>query len=119
MTRTGRLYARVKVSEPIPRRGEVWLAQLDKRRPVVVLTRDPMGRFLNRVTCVPITSNIRNTTTEVPIGPEAGISMASVATLDNIRQVDRDRLVRRVGHVRASTMQALCRALAIAIGCEP
>ena len=24
-----------------PRRGEVWMAQLDKRRPVVVLTREP------------------------------------------------------------------------------
>lgn len=34
---------------PAPRHGEIWLAQLDKRRPVVVLTRDPLGRVLHSV----------------------------------------------------------------------
>jgi hypothetical protein len=34
--------ARGQLSAPAVRRGEIWLAQLDKRRPVVVLTRDPL-----------------------------------------------------------------------------
>ena len=36
-----------------PRRGEVWFADVagDKRRPVLVLTRDPMGRHLRSVSC--------------------------------------------------------------------
>ena len=39
-----------------PRRGEIWLAELDKRRPVVVLTREPMGRILNSVIVGPVTA---------------------------------------------------------------
>lgn len=44
---------------PAPRRGEVWLVELDKVRPAVVMTRDPMGRYLRRVIVGPITSTIR------------------------------------------------------------
>ena len=33
---------------PVPRRGDVWLAEVDKIRPVIVLTRDPMGALLGR-----------------------------------------------------------------------
>ncbi|HVW31312.1 MAG TPA: hypothetical protein VHL53_02130 [Acidimicrobiia bacterium] len=37
-----------------PRRAEVWLADVDKVRPVIVLTRDPMGRFPNAVIVAPV-----------------------------------------------------------------
>jgi mRNA-degrading endonuclease toxin of MazEF toxin-antitoxin module len=37
------------------RRGELWLAERDKVRPVVVLTRDPMGGHLSAVLVGPIT----------------------------------------------------------------
>ncbi len=47
------------MSDPAPRRGEVWLARLDKVRPVVVLTRDPMGRLLQAVIGAPVTSTVR------------------------------------------------------------
>jgi len=50
---------------PAPRRGELWLADLDKRRPVVVLTRDPLGRLLHAVIIGPVTSTIRGLSTEV------------------------------------------------------
>ena len=51
------------MSDPAARRGEIWLAELDKRRPVVVLTRDPMGRVLHSVIVGPVTSTIRGLTT--------------------------------------------------------
>jgi PemK-like, MazF-like toxin of type II toxin-antitoxin system len=56
-----------------PRRGEIWLADLDKARPVIVLTRDPMGRLLNAVIVAPVTSTVRGISTEVPVGSEDGV----------------------------------------------
>jgi mRNA interferase MazF len=102
---------------PAARRGELWLADLDKRRPVVVLTRDPMGRHLHAVIIGPVTSTIRGLSTEVEVGPEDGVRMASVVNLDNLQLLDRRRLVRRVGRVRPETLRRICEATAVAIGC--
>jgi mRNA interferase MazF len=106
------------VTAPPPRRGDVWLAQLDKVRPVVVLTRDPMGRYLNAVLAAPVTSTVRGVSTEVAVGPADGIRLVSVANLDNVQLVARSRLVRRVGRARPETMDSLCRALAMAVDCD-
>jgi len=106
------------LSAPAPRRGEVWLARLDKVRPVVVLTRDPMGRLLHAVIGAPVTSTVRGLSTEVRVGPEDGVRTESVANLDNLQLVARARLLRRVGRARQSTMSAICNALSIAAGCD-
>jgi len=104
---------------PATRRGEVWFADVpgDKRRPVLVLSRDPMGRLLHSVICAPITSNIRGLATEVSLGQEAGLAHASVANLDNTFLLTRTRLVRRLGRASPATMDEACHALAIATGC--
>ena len=65
-----------------PRRGDVWLARLDKVRPVIVLTRDPMGRVLHAVIAAPVTSTVRGLSTEVRVGAEDGVRVDSVASLD-------------------------------------
>ncbi len=101
-----------------PGRGEVWLADLDKTRPVIVLTRNPMGRYLNAVLVAPVTSTVRDVSTEVPVGPADGVRVESVANMDNTQLLARTRLRRRVGRARPETMSALCRALAIAVGCS-
>jgi mRNA interferase MazF len=102
---------------PEPRRGEVWLAHLDKTRPVVVLTRDPMGQFLNSVIVAPVTSTVRGLSTEVALDLADGVRAKSVANLDNVQLVDRSLLARRVGHVRVSSLTDICMALRIAVGC--
>ena len=103
-----------------PRRGEVWFAEVpgDKRRPVLVLTRDPLGRFLHSVICAPITSNIRGLATEVPLGSEAGLVQDSVANFDNVFLLSRSRLLRRLGRANTFSMDQACRALATATGCR-
>jgi mRNA interferase MazF len=101
-----------------PRRGEVWLADLDKRRPVIVLTRDPLGRYLNAVIVSPVTSTVRRVSTEVTVGPDDGVRRSGVINLDNMQLVARERLARRVGVVRPETMQAVCSAVAVAVGCD-
>jgi mRNA interferase MazF len=106
---------------PAPRRGEVWFADVpgDKRRPVLVLTRDPMGRLLRSVICAPITTTIRGLTTEVRLGAHAGLQAESVANLDNTFLLSRHRLVRRLGRAGRDSMAAACTALATATGCPP
>ena len=106
------------MSDPRPRRGEVWLARLDKARPVVVLTRDPMGGLLHSVLAAPITSTIRGLSTEVRVGMPDGVRVDSVANLDNLQLLARSRLLRRVGRARTATMSAICAALAAAVDCD-
>jgi len=102
---------------PAPRRGDLWLADLDKRRPVVVLTRDPLGSHLHSVIVGPVTSTVRGLSTEVAVGPEDGARISSVVNLDNLQLLDRRRLVRRVGRLRPDTLNRICEAAAAAIGC--
>ena len=104
---------------PAPHRGEVWFAEVpgDKRRPVLVLSREPMGRILHSVICAPITSTIRGLATEVPLGSEAGLVRPSVANFDNIFLLARRRLVRRLGRASPATMGAVCDATSTAVGC--
>jgi mRNA interferase MazF len=109
----------VEADPPTARRGEVWFAEIpgDRRRPVLVLSRDPMGRLLRSVICAPITSTIRGLATEVRLGREAGLAHDSVANFDHTVLVARQRLIRRLGRADLETMRAACRALATAAGC--
>jgi mRNA interferase MazF len=100
------------------RRGEIWLADLDKTRPVVVLTRDPLGQLLHSVVVAPVTSRIRGLSTEVALGPDEGLRQQSVANLDNIELLSRERLEVRIGRALPGTMRAICGALSIALGCS-
>lgn len=101
-----------------PRKGEIWIGDLDKRRPVVVLTRDPLGSLLQSVLVAPITSRSRMLSTEVPIGSADGINLDSVANFDNMQRISRAKLRNRVGVVSTSTAERICVAIAIATGCD-
>jgi mRNA interferase MazF len=96
----------------------VWLAHLDKVRPIVVLSRDPMGRLLQSVISAPVTSTVRGLSTEVRLGPADGVRIESVANLDNVQLIARARLVRRVGRARPTVMNAICAALSTAVDCR-
>ena len=57
-------------------RGDVvWhkFKEPDKRRPVLILTRDGAISGLNQVTVVPITSTIRDLPSQVPLTEEDGL----------------------------------------------
>ena len=108
-----------KPMTPEPRRGEIWLAEVDKRRPVVILTRDPMGRILHSVIVGPVTSTIRGLSTEVELSAADGLRRRSVVNLDNLQLLPRARLIRRVGKAEPASLARICRAAEVAIGCQP
>jgi mRNA interferase MazF len=108
------------MNAPVPRRGEVWFAEVpgDKRRPVLVLSRDPMGAVLHSVICAPVTTRIRGLATEVSLGRRAGLAQKSVANFDNTFLLSRQRLIRRLGKTTPEIMEEACRAIATAMGCS-
>jgi mRNA interferase MazF len=67
-------------------RGDVRLymfASPDKRRPVVVLTRDSSISYLSSVTVAPITSTIRGVPSEVVLGEDDGLKAPCAVNLHN------------------------------------
>jgi mRNA interferase MazF len=100
-----------------PHRGDVWLARLDKVRPVVILSRDPMGRELNALISVYGTHTVYGVNGEVPVGAEDDFDEGTVLNADNLQLVYQDELLEHVGHVRVETLAAICRAVAFAIAC--
>jgi mRNA interferase MazF len=102
-------------------RGEIWLYRFgtpDKRRPVLVITRQVLLRVLETTTVVPITSTSHGSSIEVELGVEDGLKTGSWANLANVQTVRRRDLVRFVGTIRGHKMLEVCRALATATGCD-
>jgi mRNA interferase MazF len=101
-------------------RGEIWLYTFkppDKRRPVLVLTRQEVIDLLTTVMVAPITSTVRGAPSEVLVGIEEGLKSPSAVNLDHVQTVERRQLVHFVGSLRREKMAAVCRALAVATGC--
>src|SRR5256885_7580999 len=99
------------------KRAEIWqysFPRPDKRRPVLVLTREEVIGLLHTVMVAPITSTIHGAPSEVTVGLEAGLKHPSAVNLDHVQTVERARLVSYVGALQPSAMRSVCRALAIA-----
>ena len=103
-----------------PRRGEIWRCQFNqpnKRRPVVVLTRDEALPFMRTAMVAEVTSTIRGLSSEVIVGPDEGLKTTSAINLDNVQTVDQRRLRGYVGALPPAKMREVCRALGVATGC--
>ena len=86
-------------------------AQLDKRRPVVVLTRDLVRPHLTRVTVAPITTTVRGLSTEVPVSTANGLDAEGVISCDNIVTVPSMALGPQIGVLMPDQEQALTTAI--------
>jgi mRNA interferase MazF len=64
----------------------------DKRRPVLVLTRDELVDSINETIVVPVTRTIRGLATEVVLLPEDGMPVSSALNFDHLALAQRDRL---------------------------
>jgi mRNA interferase MazF len=89
----------------------IHMAQLDKARPVLVLTREVVRPHLARVTVAPITSTIRGLSTEVPVGRTNGLAQDSVVSCDNIVTVPASTLGRHLGYLLAAQEAQLAQAM--------
>ena len=96
--------------------GEIWLAQLDptvgreiqKTRPCVVISPQEMNEHLQTVIVAPMTTGSRPAGFRVPVG---FLGKQGLIVLDQIRTLDRVRLVKRMGALRAPTLAATLQTL--------
>jgi mRNA interferase MazF len=109
-----------------PKRGEVYLvnfdptigAEIQKTRPALVVQNDVANRHSPITIVAAITSQFDESLypTEVLIQPpEGGLSIPSVVLLNQIRSVDKRRLVRRLGVLTPATMERVDRAVLISL----
>lgn len=90
------------------------VASLDKRRPVVVLTRELVRPHLRRVTIAPITSTVRGLSTEVSVGKRNGLEQESVVSCDNVTTIEVESLGEQIGYLLPDQEAALAEAINVA-----
>jgi mRNA interferase MazF len=101
------------------RRGEVrWykFGSPDKRRPVVILSRDSTLEFLGEATIAPITRTIRNIPSEVPLSTGDGLPSECAINLDHIQTVTKNKLGARITTLDQDKLEEVRRAISFALG---
>jgi mRNA interferase MazF len=99
-----------------PRLDEVWLVSLDptrgaeiqKTRPCVVVSPDEMNRHLRTVIVAPMTTSERQYPTRVALTFRG---TSGEVVLDQLRTVDRQRMLKKLGTLSPRTAQAVSSVL--------
>lgn len=95
-----------------PLRSEVWLVSLEptigseikKTRPCIVVSPDETNRLLRTVIVAPLTSRIKNYPTRIEIAFQ---NRQSSIALDQIRTVDKSRLLKKLGVITSKECQSV------------
>ena len=100
------------------KRAEVrWyrFAPPDKRRPVLVLTRDSVIPFLGEVTVASITSRIRDIPSEVILSVNAGLPRDCAVNCDHLQTVQRSRIGALIVTLPSRLMRQVATAVRFAL----
>ena len=97
-------------------RGEIWLINLDptkgseikKTRPCLIVSPQEMNVYLHTVIIAPMTTKARAAEFRVPITHD---KKQGLILLDQIRTIDKTRLVKKIGSSSPKTLQASLRIL--------
>ena len=109
----------------IIRRGDIWIADLrigtigseqGEIRPVVVVQNNIGNKFSPTVTIVPLTSRIKKMLpTHVEIS-DSCLTALSIALVEQIRTIDKSRLIKHMGKLNKNIMIKINNAIAIQMG---
>jgi mRNA interferase MazF len=110
-----------------PKRGSMYVVRFDptegseiaETRPALIIQNDIGNRFSNITIVAAITSKFRlplHRTNVLIKAPEGGLSVDSVVRLDQVRSVDKRRLLNRLGVLKPATMLKVDRAIKISLG---
>ena len=100
------------------RRGEIWWATVDKRRPVVLLSRDEAYDVRAMVITAPVSSTIRGFSVEVKVGRREGLPKRSVINCDWLVTLPKRLLDRKIGSLSDRKLAELDDALRFALGLD-
>lgn len=101
------------------KRGEIrWykFTRPDKKRPVVILTRNSIIEFLEEVTVAPITSIIRGIPSEVFLSVNDGMPKDCVINLDHVQTVSKSKIGSLITTLGSEKMSELRSAILFALG---
>jgi len=94
--------------------GEIWWAEAeDRRRPVLVVTRDEAIPVLTRILVAPVTRTVRGIPTDLPLDLDDGLPESCAASFDNLQPIRKSFLTDRLGsihnrrHEICATLEAL------------
>lgn len=88
----------------------------DKKRPVLVLTRDSAIPVLNSVTVAPITSTIRSIPTEIVLTEGDGLPATCAANFDNLQTIPKRNIGDRIARLSSIRMKEAEAAIVFALG---
>ena len=88
----------------------------DKKRPVVILTRNSALNYLGEVTIAPITSTIRYIPTEVILDQKDGMKTVCAINLDHIQTVAKLKVGAFISKISNSKLEEIKAALLFALG---
>ncbi len=88
----------------------------DKKRPVLILTRDSAIAVLHSVTVAPITSTIRSIPTEVVLTEADGLPHTCAANFDSLQTVPRRNIGDRIARLTTQKMTEAGAAVSFALG---
>lgn len=99
-------------------RGEVWWGEApdEKGRPFLVVSRDAANTAMQRVLVAPVTRRARGLPSELELGADEGLPVASVASFDNLRPFPKAMLIRRLGSLGPRSHE-ICRAAGATLDC--
>ena len=102
-------------------RGDVWQLDLGGRigrRPVIILTRQNVLGFVNKVTVAAITTRGKGYPTEIDIGQKANLPRHSFVQADNLHTVPRERFEKYMGTLDHDTVREVSRKVVLALELE-
>jgi mRNA interferase MazF len=103
------------------KRGEIYWYTFkppDKRRPVLILTRNSAIPFLNSLTVAPITNTVRDIPSEVILTEEDGLESICAVNMDNIQTIQKQKIDGFISLLSLDRMEEVNQAIAFALGLD-
>ena len=100
------------------KRGEVrWyrFKHPDKKRPVVILTRNSILEYLGEVTVAPVTSTIRDIPSEVLLSRRDGMQNDCAVNCDHLQTVSKSNVGSLITTLSGEKLGDICNAIRFAL----
>ena len=100
------------------KRGEIrWykFKRPDKKRPILILTRDSIIEYLGEVTIAPITTTIRAIPSEVSLSKQDGVPKNCAINLDHIQTISKSKIGTLITTLSSEKLKQVTKAISFSL----